>query len=298
MDQTNKKTAVAIGKFDGLHRGHQALLSVLKGVADKNGLETVVFSFSPPPAAYFSGAAVKSIYTAREKREILDGLGIETYVEYPFGELADINARSFIEDIIYKKFKCRALAAGESFRFGKDRAGNLPLLKHICAELDIQFLETPLLLIGGNAASSSSVVNYLNNGGVEDANALLGRPFSISGMVDIGRRVGRTLGFPTVNISVPAEKYAPKDGVYAAAAEIDGDAFPGVANVGVSPTFKLNGEKKCETHLINFDKDVYGKTIKIKFYKFIRDEITFASADRLKEQITEDVLAAKKFFGI
>jgi len=295
--ENGKKTAVTVGKFDGLHAGHAELISKTTEYAKKYNLKSVVFSFCPSPAEFFSGNASKWIFSKSERRDLLlaSDTGADRCVEYPFAKLADMPPETFIKKILRDEFNCAALIVGEGFRFGKERSGDFETLKRICPPCGIEAVPVPRVTFGGEAVSSSRIKKLLSEGDVPGANRLLGRKYFISGEVAGGKRIGRALGFPTVNIEMPDDKFAPRRGVYATSVVIRGAVYRGVTNIGVNPTVSGEDKIKCETFILDFNDDVYGERVNIFFNEFIRDEKKFDSYDELRGQIGMDAERAKKF---
>ncbi|MDR1687645.1 MAG: bifunctional riboflavin kinase/FAD synthetase [Clostridiales bacterium] len=291
------KTAAAIGKFDTLHLGHQALISEIANFAAKNGLKTVVFSFNPSPAEFFGGKKCANILTADEKLHILAKMKtVDYFIEYPFDyEFSQISPFGFVKDIMLGKLNCKFIAAGDSYRFGKNRAGTAGLLKEISESLGISAKIIPPLCYNGEEISSSRIRKLIASGKFEDAQKLMGRAYFISGIVEGGKKIGRSLGFPTVNLKIPPAKFVPADGVYLANCTINGTTYPAVSNIGSNPTFN-EAEKKCETFIMDFNGNLYGQKITVNFLKFIRGEKKFTSAEELKRQIEDDVKHAKSWY--
>ena len=292
-----KRTAAAVGKFDGLHAGHMKLISALKERADEYNLDTVVFSFCPQPAEFFTGETVKGIYSRDEKRKMMKDAGVGRFIEYPFEKIKDMSPGEFVEKILRGEFLCGALVIGEGFRLGKGRSGGAGELSRVCRPLGISLVEVKNAESGGEAVSSSRIKKLLACGDIPGANELLGRAYSVSGEVRAGSGIGRGIGFPTANAGLPDDKFLPRDGVYRTVTLCDGGEYKSVTNIGTNPTVRENagtGEKKCETHIIGLDKNIYGREIKINFYEFMRDEKKFGSLGELKKQIEADVYQVKK----
>ena len=288
------KTAVTIGKFDGLHTGHMKLMSIMMKEADKYNLKPVVFSFYPTPGEFFTKTAVKNIFSESEKRILLNEIGIKSFVGYPFEKIKDMPPEIFIEKILCGELSCETLVNGSDFRFGKDRSGDIDTLKKYCPLFGINVIEIPNAIENGETVSSSRIKTFLSSGNLPSANKLLGRFYFIFGTVASGKKIGRTIGFPTVNVPIPDDKFLPCDGVYATTTLYDGFEYKSVTNIGINPTINGGNVKKCETFIINFDEAIYGKELKILFNEFIRDEMKFDSIDELKAQIKKDAAYASK----
>jgi len=283
----NKKTAVTIGKFDGLHLGHAKIIKTMKEISDKYNFQPVVFSFCPAPAEYLTGEKTKGIYTGDEKTILLTEMGIEKEIKYPFAEIKNMPPDEFIEEILIKKFNCGAVIIGAGFRFGRDKSGDARTLAEICNRRGLFFNETEPVEKCGRV-SSSRIKGLLATGEIKKANELLGRPYFISGAVERGKRLGREIGFPTANITTPNDKFLPRFGVYKTTVVYEGEKHSCVTNLGLNPT--VSGETiKCETHIPGFGGEIYGELIRVDFHDFIRGESRFDSLEDLKRQIKNDV---------
>ena len=290
-----KNTVITLGKFDGLHIGHQKLISIVCELSVKHNLEAVVFSFFPLPAAVKSNEPYKGIYSANEKKTLLEMMGVDIYIEYPFGKIMHMPPQMFVEEILYRKLRCKFLAVGEDFRFGKDRAGDVDLLNGICHAFGITVVVMPDEEAGQAMISSSRIRSLISGHSFKEAEILLGRPYFISGIVEQGKKLGRAINFPTANILIPDDKFLPDDGVYITKTIYNGTHYPSVTNIGKNPTFG-GGARKCESYLFDFDKDIYGENITVNFYEFIRGEKKFESVEALKAQISEDSARAEMMF--
>lgn len=295
LKYSENKTAVMLGNFDGLHKGHQALVNVLLARARRDGLETVVFSFSPHPKAFFSEQSVQTesfqtIYSSDEKAFLLGKMGIDVFVEHTFDQaFAGQSPEAFVEVVLAGQLRCRAAVVGEGYRFGRAQAGDSALLQALGARHGIDVIITPLVREGGEKVSSSVIREHIRNTRLKEAATLLTRPFFIRGQVAAGRRIGRGIGFPTVNLPVGPGKLLPPDGVYATRTHFDGKAYKSVTNVGRNPTFGRRDSRSVETFIVDFEEEIYGRTIQVDFCAFMRAERRFESAESLKEQIIKDV---------
>jgi len=287
-------TAVTIGKFDGLHLGHRQLLDMTVKYKEQ-GLAAVVFTFLLHPAYFFSDKDFELIYTEEEKRVKLKNLGIDCMVSYPFTqETKDTEPEDFIKYVLKEKLDARIVIVGEDFCFGKNRRGNVDMLRQYEKEYGYELIACPKKKCGGKIVSSSAIRTLLKNGNMEEANAMLGQPFSIRGEVVHGRRLGRTIGIPTVNILPPDMKLLPPCGVYASKIIVDDKYFNGVSNIGFKPTVGEEEHIGIESYIFDMDKDLYGKTIEVELISFIRPEIKFANLEELSVRMKEDILIAKR----
>ena len=279
---------VTIGNFDGVHLGHQALLTEVKKRAHDLKLESAVITFEPNPKDYFSQNKPQTrISSLREKIELFNEIKIDRVHIIKFNqEFSKVTANKFI-GVLIKQLKVKEIVVGEDFCFGKGREGGIKQLSASSMKLNIK----NKILMDGKRISSTLIRNLLANDKLDQANKYIGRPYSISGKVVHGEKRGRKIGFPTANIHMRHNR-PPLKGVFA----VKFQNHFGVANLGIRPSIK--GEKKLqlEVHLLNFSSDLYGQHVSVIFLKKLRDEKKFKSLDELKEQIKLDVIKAKLFF--
>ena len=292
------KAVVTIGNFDGVHIGHQALLQTVVEKAHRIGGTAVALTFDPHPMRVVGTNGHPPLITMKEqKSELIARTGIEVLLQIPFTlEFASISARSFVEDLLIRRIGMKVLVVGNDYTFGRNREGNLELLKHWAPEMgfDIVVLDW-IQSINGLAGriSSTRVRELVMEGRVEDAKRLLGRNYQIRGIVASGRnRGGRLLGFPTANLNLQDE-LSPKQGIYAVTVEHASGVYQGVANIGYSPTFDDN-VFTVEVHILDFKKNIYGDTIRVNFIQRLRDEIKFQSIEALAAQIRLDIDKARQ----
>lgn len=280
-------TAVTLGKFDGMHKGHMSLLNeVVK--SKKDGLTPVLFTFDTSPYEVVDGRKMRYILDYQDKYDICKNEGIEVVIEYPFDkDTMMMEADEFVSKVLLDKLGAKKVVVGRDFKFGRDRKGNIKLLDSMSGEYELMVKEK--VLFDNKEISSTIIRKYIQDGRIEKANILLGRMFSITGIIMHGRQIGRTIGFPTVNLKVSDEKILPRFGVYASVAEIDKKEYRGITNIGINPTVSNEETIKAETHLLDCNEDLYGKEAKIKLVRYIRDEKKFEGLDELKKQIKDDI---------
>ena len=309
----NIQTAITIGKYEAMHRGHMLMIESAVNYAKSQGLASVVLSFTPHPAQVLYGKGYKPLFTDAEKAHILEGMttegmiagsdaaGPDYWIYYPFNSsLAQTSPQNFCR-LLKERFSCRALLVGRGFCFGRNREGTVETLYTLGREMGMEIITVPHMSQGDNKISTSQIREFLSKGQVPEANKLLGRPFFVKGIVQKGRQLGRTIGFPTANIHPEDDKFLPLNGVYAGNVIIGGSLMQGVTNIGINPTVS-EGETvkyKVETHIFDFDADIYGKEIIVELNAFIRPERVFAGLEELKKQIKKDAKSAalvyKKF---
>ncbi len=287
-----ERTAVAIGKFDGVHKGHRSIIEDL--ISKKSlGLTTVVVSFEPYPAEYFGTGDFKYLSLFEEKAAMLNECGIDILILLKFdGFAADVAPEKFIKDFFVDKLRMAYIAAGKDLSFGSKGAGNVSLLEKYSGAFDYSIKVIPKLCDGDAEISSSLIRKLIEDGDVKRANGYLGYPYSFTGEVIRGRHLGSSIGFPTINVKPDDKKVIPKFGVYYSSVIVDGVKYAGLTNVGVKPTVGSDGVL-LETYIYDFDRDIYGKTVKVSLHEFKRPEKKFESVDELKKALLNDINEGK-----
>ena len=290
---------LAIGNFDGVHLGHAALVKRLAQVAEDSGLAPMVLTFEPHPREFFApDSAPARLTTLREKLELLGESGARQAMICPFNAaFAALSADEFIEQVLVRGCRVRHLIIGDDFRFGRGRTGDFALLEDAGRRFGFTVEAMGSVLADGERVSSSAVRRALLAGDMEHAARLLGRPYIIDGQVSHGQKLGRQIGFATANLRIKHDPL-PMTGVFAVEVSGLGDKpLPGVANLGVRPT--VGGTRPLlEVHLFDFDRDIYGAHISVRFVHKLRDEQRFPNIDALKAQIAADAAAARAFFEL
>lgn len=274
------KRAIALGTFDGVHKGHRAVLSL---PAD---MQKTAVIFAQPPKALLSGQP-SSIMTAEDKCAALKKIGIDEVFTLDFNRVKDMPPADFLI-FLKEKFAPDLISCGFNYHFGKNAAGNTDMLHDFCRQNGIEFNCHCAACEGGEPISSTRIREHLKNGEIEAANDLLTFPFSFTAEVISGDRRGRTIGFPTINQKYPSELIPLKFGVYRSKIIADGSEYEGITNIGIRPTFKTD-YIISETYIIGFSGNLYGKSVKIEPLKFVRGEVKFSSVDELKRQIAADI---------
>ncbi len=290
-------TAITLGKFDGLHLGHQELIN--RVIAYKQqGLTAVMFSFLMHPGNLFSDKEFELIYTEEEKVAKVARFGIDVLISYPFTqETRSMEPEDFIKEILVGKLDAKVIVVGQDFRFGYKARGDVALLKQYEADYGYQVIAIEKKTLKHEVISSSATRKALKQGEIEVANSMLGSPYSIRGEVMHGRRIGRTIGMPTTNLIPPSSKLLPPCGVYVSKTWIDGTLHNGVTNIGYKPTVGEEEYIGVETYLFDFDEDLYGKIIEVELLSYMRPELKFDSIEELVTQMREDILLSKKYLN-
>lgn len=296
VDLRDGSPAVTLGNFDGVHLGHQSAFELLKSRARAMGSRSVAVTFEPHPVSVVRPAdAPKRILTPKLKRELIGAMAIDDLVVIHFTrEFSQISAEEFAEKVLGGRLRVGELILGGNFRFGRGRAGDLDSLRELGKRFGFVVREVEASRYRDETISSSRIRKCLLEGAVDDAAAMLGRPYFFEGSVVQGDGRGRRMGFPTANVKVDGDVLV-DDGVYVTDATILGETRHGMAHVGRRPTFGLE-ERTVETHLFDFDRDIYEETIRLHFHRRIRGTVRFASADELQAQLRRDREEATRFF--
>jgi riboflavin kinase/FMN adenylyltransferase len=298
-----KNSVVTIGTFDGVHKGHQKILSRLNKLAVEISGESILFTFYPHPrmVVFPDNHNLKLIQTIDEKIDALEKLGLDNLIIYPFTKaFSRLTAFEFVRDILVEKLKVKTLVIGYDHQFGRNREGDLEFLKETAKIFDFKVEEISAEEVQEVNVSSTKIRQSLLEGDIEKTNGFLGRPFRYSGVVVEGQKIGRTIGFPTANIEIKNQhKILPKDGVYAVRVQIGGALIDGMMNIGMNPTVlaKESLEKKVEVHLFDFNTEVYGEHVAVFLYRYIRKEKTFSNLEALKSQLNDDSKKVRNFFN-
>jgi riboflavin kinase/FMN adenylyltransferase len=295
VEKIKFSTSATIGVFDGVHIGHKKIISFVRKEAKEKGFASCVITFYPHPQKTLRGVDIPLIVPIEERFRLLEKEGVDIAVCYSFTQgFAGISAEDFVREILFKKLSIKSIFVGPDFFFGRKREGNIELLETMgkVYKFEIRMIEPALL--EGEIVSSTAVRNLIEEGMVKKAGRFLGDYFSIEGRIKEGERRGRKLGFPTANLDTNWEIF-PKRGVYVTWAQLDNERFKSITNVGMRPTFGEN-QLLIETHIIDFKRDIYGKTMKIEFIDRLRDERRFESVDALVAQISKDAERAKEVF--
>lgn len=295
--ETEKGCAVALGKFDGFHKGHMVLVDEIRRLQER-GYTGVLFTFDIKKNHVFDVDKIKNIYTSDEKLQLVEQFGIDAFVEYPFDDtFAAMKPEAFVKKILVDEMHVKYVVVGKDYRFGKDRAGDVSLLENMGKIYGFAVLAMDKLSYENKIVSATYIRQCILEGNMEEIPAFLGRNYSVSGCVFEGKRLGRTIGIPTANLLPEKGKIYPPEGVYVSKISIAGEAdcYYGITNIGDNPTVNDTGSVTIETNIFDFDRDIYKKAIRIEFLSYIRGEKKFSGVEELKKQLCEDIVTAKKW---
>lgn len=299
LEQHHRGCVATIGSFDGVHLGHRVILQQVKTAAQALGLPSLVMVFEPQPHEFFSKEqAAARLTRLREKVKALFAEGVDRVLCLQFNsELRGLSAQAFVEQVLVDKLDVRHLVVGDDFRFGCDRRGDFSMLQEAGVKYGFTVSDTATYQVHGERVSSTRIRKLLENDQFDLVEALLGRPFSVSGRVVYGKQLGRNLGAPTANVGLGRYR-SPVQGVYAVHVRFGGMLLAGVANVGVRPTLGGGQKPLLEVHIFDFSGDLYGQCIEVIFRKKLRDEEKFESLDALTAQIQKDITEGRKYFNL
>ena len=280
----NKNLSLALGFFDGVHLGHQEVIKSAVDFAKKNGSKSAVITFKDHPCCYFFGVCPKYILTRKDREEKIAELGVDYLYELDFESISGLTAQEYLKDVLVNNFTPLSISTGWNHYFGCKKSGDVKFLQENSKKYGYEYFEIQPAKLDNEIISSTGIRKLLASGKIEKANQMLGYFYSISGEVIKGNQIGRTIGFNTANLDYPAELIELPYGVYS----VQTNFGKGIANFGIRPT--VNGSKAVlEVHILDFDKDIYGEVLNVKFLKMIRKEQKFESLEKLKEQIKIDI---------
>ena len=283
--------ALSLGMFDGVHLGHLSIINKLKEIAGKEHLESAILSFWPHPRKFLNpNDDVKMLNTLEEKLELLEKSGIQNIFLKTFDEeFRNLTGTEFCEQILVRKLNVKHITIGHDHTFGKNKSGNFELLKSLSDELGFKVNQLEAVQNNDLNISSTKIRIALSEGRIKDANEMLGYNYPLTGKVIHGKKLGRTIGYPTANIEVPINKLLPKSGAYVVEVYIDNQFYKGMLSVGTNPTIDDKSKSlHTEVYILDFDQDIYDRQIAIKFRDFLHDEIKFEGLEKLIEKLDED----------
>ncbi|KXZ39817.1 riboflavin kinase / FMN adenylyltransferase [Alkalithermobacter thermoalcaliphilus JW-YL-7 = DSM 7308] len=288
-------TVVTVGSFDGIHIGHQYIIKKVSKLAKQKNFKSVVFTFSNHPLSFVRKTKVPKISSEEERCKFIETLDIDYCISIPFNDtIANLSAESYVSYILADLLKCKHIIVGHDFTFGKNKSANAHKLQEIARRYNIDTQIVDPILLNGIRVSSSFIRNLIHEGKVKECKEFLGRFYSLRGTVNYGMQLGRKLGFPTANIAVRDDIVLPKTGVYYTKVEVEGKIYDGATNVGFNPTV-CGKSLNIETHIFDFNKEIYKSEITIYFLERIRDEKRFNHIDELVEQVKKDITKIKKY---
>ena len=286
---TNKKTAVAVGYFDGMHLGHQELIRRMQEYARSNDLIPSILTFDMS-GMRAEGKGERDLFPREHTLSMAEDMGVEVFTDIPFDSIRDMSPEEFCSVVADKTcLNAGAVFCGEDFRFGKDRAGTVADLEAYGTDMGFAVIRIDDVYINGSTVSTSKIKEAVEDGDIKTANRMLGFPYQLTGEVIHGNHLAKGLGFPTANQRYPSGVIVPKKGVYLTETEAFGERYRSITNVGTRPTLTEDTVSTAETHIIGFSGDLYGKSIKVFFYEFIRPEQKFDSAEELKQVVQENI---------
>lgn len=293
------KIILTLGMFDGVHLGHQFVLSYLNDMAIKEGAETAVMTFNPHPRLILQpDTEFKLLTTLDEKIQLLQKFNVKhLFIQEFTQEFSRLSAFEFVKDILVSQLNIHSLVIGYDHQFGNNRDGNYERLQMYSKQFGFNLYKLPAISGYTSVISSTKIRNKISEGKIDEANEYLGYNFIMKGKVITGDRIGRTLGFPTANIEIDNDKICPKNGVYYVKVKIKEKLFYGMMNIGMRPTV-YGLKKQMEVHIFEFTREIYGEEIEIYFYDRARDEIKFSSLDELKDRLLLDKKNTQKYFKI
>ena len=293
--RTDSPTVAALGTFDGMHRAHRKIIDTAMKLAGEKGYSSLVYTFRNLPAAYF-GSREEQLFSEQEKTEYLEDMGVDILLMDTFDRtIAETDHMDFL-NMLKNDLCVRTIVCGYDFRFGKDGRGDADVIRRFAEDNGMGYFILEREMWEDTVISSTNIRRLLKEGELEKAEELLGHPYFFSGTVIEGRKVGRTIGFPTVNLSYGSEKLLPPKGVYASKVLLNGKYYEGVTNIGSRPTVGNGNDITIETNLLDMEGDLYGKTIRLELYKYIRKEKRFSSLEELKNEIDRNKEQVRSYF--
>ena len=298
LDQyrNSDKSAVTLGKFDGLHRGHQKLINKVIQLNKEMNVRSIVFAFDMNPLFQKKGLKREGIMTNEERRRRLENR-VDTLVECPFTDsISSMEAETFIKQVLIDILHAEYIVVGSDFRFGHNKRGDVDMLSRFADIYGYKLFVVEKELYKEREISSTYIREELKKGNMKTANDMLGYPYTITGKVEYGHQLGRRLGFPTMNVHPADEKILPPNGVYIDSVKVDGIWYNGIGNVGVKPTVTNDNRMLIESFLFDYNGNAYNKQVEIHLFEFCRPEKKFESVEAMKNQVNSDITDAKKYF--
>lgn len=293
--QITGESVVVLGNFDGVHKGHQMLLHEAKAKAKENNLMAIALSFYPHPTWVLGNNPKPLVMSRQDRKHQIKAEGMDLFIEYPFTvDFAHISPDIFFKDVLVDKLHARVVVVGSNYFFGKNKVGNVDYMKVLGEKYDVEILVVDTVKKDGQVISSTHIRQLISEGKMEEAESFLGHPYTVIGTVVHGKKLGRTIGFPTINMIADPARIHPPNGVYATTVKVYNHEYMGITNVGYNPTVG-SSYKMIETHIIDFTGEIYGEEVEVAFHKFIRPEQKFDNVEELSKQIARDTQTGKKF---
>ena len=289
--RNTEKTAVALGYFDGVHIAHQSLINQMCAYACENNLKKAVFTFTKSVTLGHKG---KDIVTSAQKLDLMRNMGIDLFYSPDFLDFSSLTPEEFVKNILIDSMGAQAVFCGENFFFGKNRRGNVQVLKQLCEKYNIVFVQADTVCFDGEIVSSTAIRNALADGNIEKASAMLGRPYGVNFQVLHGKKIGRTIGTPTINQVYPPHMCSPKPGVYITCTTVNGKKYPSATGLTNRPTVNGSGYT-CETFILGFEGDLYNQNIQVDFYSFLFEARKFDNLQQLGDMIYSSAVKAKEY---
>lgn len=288
-----ENTIVTIGKFDGIHKGHEKLLEILAN--NSNGRQRIVLTFETTPSAFLKNNANKTIVTEEEKQLLCKQQGVDIYIKMPMEkEFLSLSPDEFVEKILKEKIGATTIVCGPDFHFGAKACGDVEFLKENESKYDYNIIVVEKEQYHNKDISSTIIRKQISEGKMLEVNEMLGHPYRIIGKVQHGKQLGRTIGLPTANIIPDETKLLPPNGVYRTVVIVDGKKFNAISNIGLNPTVETGTQVKVETHIIDYENYIYNEVVQVQFYEFIRPEKKFDDIEKLRLQIEADIEKCRK----
>ncbi len=288
----NKNLSLALGYFDGVHPGHKAVIQQAVDYAKSNNSKSAVITFKDHPCCFFWDVRPKYILSREERRKRIEELGVDYLYELDFEQISNLTAKEYVEQILVKYFSPIAISTGFNHYFGHNKSGGTQLLETLSEQYNYKYFMTEACLYENEIISSTLICKLLSEGDIIKANSILEYKFPVEGIVVEGQKLGRLIGFRTANLIYPSEIIEIPFGVYSVNVFVEGQKYNGITNFGIRPTVSDTHIPTLETHILNFDEDIYGETIRVEFISKIRNEQKFNSLDDLKTQIQKDLALA------
>ncbi len=291
---SSAENAVALGYFDGIHTAHRKILEEMACLADSHSLEKRVFTFYRDIPLQSKGM---DIFSPQDREKAMEDMGIDLYFCPPFSSFNALSCEEFVQNVLAVSLKAKAVFCGDNFFFGKGRRGDVNTLGFLCKKYNIEFFPVKTLYSGNAPISSTRIRKALELGDIEEANSLLGFPYSVNFEVIHGKKLGKKMGTPTINQVFPQDMTSPAEGVYITSAELNGRVYPAATGLSRRPTVERQGERTCETYIKGFDGDLYGRKVRVKFYRFLHPIQKYPDLSRLGKMISESADESEKYLS-